>query len=184
MKKIFVSNWISLDGIFSGPNGETEWFTSDEDLYKYNMEDLQQADTIIFGRTTYELMIDYWPTSESQKEYPQAHEYMNACKKHIFSGTIHSSDWSNCFFHKELNPEAIHEIKSGTEKNIVILGSGEISRQMHALGLIDEYHILLDPQFVGAGKVFFQDMPKEKLLLQESKSFDCGVNHLKYKVLK
>lgn len=184
MSKIFVSNWISLDGIFSGPGGDTGWFTSDDDLYRYNIEQLLKADTIIFGRTTYELMLNYWPTQQAKHDYPHAYAYMNGCKKHTFSKTVSYTDWQSCFFYKELNRAAIEDIKRTTHKDIVVLGSGEISKQLHNLGLIDEYHILLDPQIKGQGKQFFHETDPVRLKLDSTKKFDCGVTYLQYSVVK
>ena len=181
MAKIFVSNWITLDGYFADKDGSTDWMSFDEEMGAFNLENLRDADTILFGRKTFEIMENYWPTDAAKQAYPEAYEYMNACKKHTFSKTMRSSGWQSSF-HTAINRETIELIKSQTTKDIVVLGSGEISRQLHDLGLIDEYRLLLDPQFLGAGKLFFQDMKKEKLALQQHKAFGCGVVFLKYKV--
>ena len=184
MSRIFVSNWISIDGVFSGAGGDTNWFTSDEELKDYNLHQLHCADTILFGRTTYELMHAYWPTEQAKRDYPDVHRYMNECRKHIFSHTVNSSDWQSCYFHNAVNKEAIEKIRADTNKNIVILGSGEIATQLHNLGLIDEYHILLDPQILGEGRRFFDETTPVRLKLESMKKFNCGVAYLRYSVVK
>lgn len=184
MSKIFVSNWISLDGIFSGPNGETGWFTSDEELDRYNLGKLEQSDGIIFGRTTYELMESFWPTEAAHAESPAVINFMNNTPKHTFSKTLNASGWSNSFFYNEITREIVEAIKNKSRKDIVILGSGAISMQLHALGLIDEYKIMLDPQLLGKGKLFFQNIDKTSLELKQSKIFPSGINYLEYKVRK
>lgn len=184
MSRIFVSNWIALDGIFSGPGGDTGWFTSDEELMHYNLERLNEADTILMGRTTYDLMAGYWPGTQARHDFAGAYQFMNESRKHIFSRSITVSDWQHCFFHNTVNQEVISKIKASTNRDIVILGSGDLSRQLHNLGLIDEYHILLDPQIKGEGRRFFDDIQFSELKLNNIRKFKCGVAYLQYAVVK
>lgn len=184
MSSIFVSNWVTLDGIFSGPGGDTGWFTSDEELMHYNLGRLNEADTILMGRITYDLMAGYWPGAQARHDFAGAYQFMNESRKHIFSKTLTESDWQRCIFHHEITPEVINNIKDSTSKDIVILGSGDLSMQLHKLGLIDEYHILLDPQIKSEGRKFFDDMQMSKLKLKSIKKFECGVAYLQYAVVK
>lgn len=184
MKKIFVSNWITLDGIFSGLNGETDWFTSDKELEKYNFDKLQASSDIIMGRTTFKMMEAFWPTEAGYAENAAVVKYMTDSAKHTFSKTVKDSSWANSFFYSNINIETIEAIKSKASKDIVILGSGDIAMQLHRLGLVDQYNIMLDPQLLGQGKYFFQDAYKASLELSCIKTFECGVNYLEYKVIK
>jgi dihydrofolate reductase len=61
MRKVIVSNYVTLDGFFAGPDGEIDWFVWDEETAKYSKDLLNSIDTILFGRVTYELMASYWP---------------------------------------------------------------------------------------------------------------------------
>lgn len=184
MGKIFVSNWITLDGIFSGPAGETDWFTFDKELEQYNLSTLLPANTILFGRKTFDIMVNYWPTALAVNEDPGVVRYMNESVKHTFSKTVTESGWNNSFFHKELNNDTIEKIKADAPGDIVVLGSGEISMQLHRMGLIDQYNILLDPQLGIPGRQFFSGVPKTSLELVQAKTFRCGVIFLQYNMLK
>lgn len=184
MSKIFVSNWIILDGIFSGPEGETDWFTFDKELEDYNLNTLLPAGTILFGRKTFDIMVNFWPTPLAEKEDPRTVQYMNESAKHIFSKTVTKSDWNNSFFHKELNNDTIEKIKADAPGDIVVLGSGEISMQLHRMGFIDQYNILLDPQLGIEGRQFFTNVPKTSLELVQAKTFKCGVVFLQYNMVK
>ena len=62
MRKIIVSNLVSLDGFMAGPNGEIDWFMWNEETAQYAKELAESIDTILFGRVTYELMASFWPT--------------------------------------------------------------------------------------------------------------------------
>src|SRR5688572_13550640 len=136
MSKIFVSNWITLDGIFSGPEGETDWFTFDKELEEYNLKTLLPANTILFGRKTFDIMVNFWPTALAANENPDVVKYMNESAKHTFSRTVTESGWNKSFFHKELNADTIEKIKAEALGDIVVLGSGEISMQLHRMGFI------------------------------------------------
>ncbi|WP_114790898.1 dihydrofolate reductase family protein [Niabella yanshanensis] len=184
MSRIFVSNWITLDGIFSGAGGDTGWFTSDEELMNYNLERLNEADTILMGRITYDLMAGYWPLAQAQQDFAGAYQFMNESRKHIFSTTVNKSGWDRCIFHNEVSPKVINDIKTSAGKDIVILGSGKLSARLHNLRLIDEYHLLLDPQIKVEGRRFFDDIQKSKLKLKNMKKFECGVVYLQYVVVK
>ena len=184
MNKISVVNWIAVDGIFSGPNGETDWFTPDEELTQENLLGLSKSATILFGRVTFKMMEAFWPTQEAISRFPEIAAYMNNAEKHTFSTTVTSSTWQHCYFHKEISRETVTAIKETAKGNVVILGSGDVSMALHRLGLIDEYSLLLDPQLLGAGKPFFRNIDRTALQLLSSRVFPSGTVRLNYKVVK
>ena len=61
MRKVILSNLVTLDGFFAGPNGELDWFIVDEEFNQYANDLLSKVDAILFGRLTYQLLADYWP---------------------------------------------------------------------------------------------------------------------------
>ncbi|MCF3109414.1 dihydrofolate reductase family protein [Niabella sp. CC-SYL272] len=183
MSRIFVFNWISVDGIFSGPNGETDWFTVDPELEKANLSGLDRADTILFGRTTFKMMEAFWPTPGAAAQYPEIAAYMNETAKHTFSTTVDNSNWPHSFFHKALNRDTVNGIKETAKKDIVILGSGSVSMALQELQLIDEYILLLDPQLLGKGMPFFKNAGPTALQLLDTRTFPSGIVRLHYKVV-
>jgi len=88
MRKIIVSNLVSLDGFMAGPNGEIDWFMWNEETAQYAKELAESIDTILFGRVTYELMASFWPTPAAASEDPVITEYMNNSAKIVFSKTL------------------------------------------------------------------------------------------------
>lgn len=68
MRRIIVSNLISLDGFLEGPNRELDWFRVDEEFFSYARELLNAVDTILFGRVTYQMMASYWPSAAAAAE--------------------------------------------------------------------------------------------------------------------
>ncbi|MBO9620593.1 MAG: dihydrofolate reductase family protein [Niabella sp.] len=152
-------------------------------MQKENLENLQQVNTILFGRVTFKMMEAFWPR-EQTKAYPEVQQYMNAARKHTFSTTVNRSAWQHSYFHEQLNKETIISIKEKAENDIVILGGGMSSRELHRLGLLDEYTLFLDPQLLGRGKQFFREMPPGRLQLLDSRVFPSGIVRLNYKVVK
>ncbi|MCD2423285.1 dihydrofolate reductase family protein [Niabella pedocola] len=183
MSRIFVFNWISVDGIFSGPNGETDWFTSDPELEAANLSALHIADTLLFGRVTFKMMEAFWPTPGAAAAYPEVAAYMNETAKHSFSTTVNSSHWPHSSFHNVLNRDTVRAIKETAKKDIVVLGSGSVSMALQELQLIDEYILLLDPQLLGRGKPFFKDVDPTALQLLEARTFPSGIVRLHYKTV-
>ncbi len=59
MRKVILSNLVTLDSFFAGPNGELDWFIVDQEFNEYANDLLSKVDTLLFGRVTYQLMADY-----------------------------------------------------------------------------------------------------------------------------
>jgi dihydrofolate reductase len=175
MRKIIVSEMISVDGFFAGPNGEIDWHNVDGDFNKFAIDQLRKADTLLFGRVTYELMANYWPTPAALKDDPVIAERMNNLPKIVFSKTLDNLAWNNSKLMKDISKEAIMKIKQAPGKDILLFGSGIIVSQFADLGLIDEYRLFVNPIVLGKGKTIFKDINgRIKLKLLSTKEFDSG----------
>lgn len=184
MRKIIVSNYVTLDGFFAGPNGEWDWFVWDDETAQYSKELLNSIGTILFGRVTYELMANYWPTASPPAEDPVIIDYMNNLPKIVFSRTLAKADWKNTKVVKEINKEEILKMKQsrhGRDKDMVIYGSGSIVSTLSQLGLIDEYRVFVNPVVLGSGKPLFIGVKnKLDLKLLGTRTFQCGVVLFRY----
>jgi len=181
MREIIVSNYVSLDGFFAGPNGEIDWFMWDEETAEYSKGLAASIDTILFGRVTYELMASYWPTVTT--EDPVITEYMNRSPKIVFSRTLKKTDWKNTKLIMELNKEEILDLKKQPGKDMVIYGSGSLVSALAQWGLIDDYRIFVNPVVLGNGKHMFKGLKERlELALLRTKTFQCGVVLLHYKL--
>jgi dihydrofolate reductase len=181
MRKIIVSNYITLDGFMAGPNGEIDWFVWDEETAQYSKDLAGSIGTVLFGRVTYELMARYWPTPAAAAEDPVIADYMNNVPKIVFSKTLDKTDWKNTRLIKGVDKEEILKMKQRPGKDMVIYGSGSIVQRLANLGLIDDYRIFVNPVVLGNGKPLFKDH-KERLYLKllNTKTFGCGVVLLHY----
>jgi dihydrofolate reductase len=181
MKKIIVSNYVTIDGFFAGPDGEIDWFVWDEGTAEYSKELLGSIDTILFGRVTYELMASYWPVATPPAEDPVIIEAMNHLPKIVFSETLEKVEWNNSRLVKGNIAEEISKMKRQPGKDVVIYGSGSIVSNLTQLGLIDEYRLFVNPIVLGSGKPLFKGLNERlKLKLLSTKTFHCGVVLLLY----
>jgi dihydrofolate reductase len=181
VRKIIVSNYVSLDGFFAGPEGEIDWFVWDEETAENSKELLGSIDTILFGRVTYELMASYWPTASPPADDPVIIEAMNNLPKIVFSMTLEKVGWNNSRLVKDNIAEEISKMKQQAGKDMVIFGSGSIVSTLAQLGLIDEYRIFVNPIVLGRGKPLFKGI-KGRINLKhlETKTFHNGVVLLCY----
>jgi len=168
----------------AGPNGEIDWFLWNEETAQYAKDLAKSIDTILFGRVTYELMANFWPTPAADSEDPVITQYMNDTAKIVFSKTLEKADWKNTRVIREINSEEILKMKQQPGKNMVIYGSGGLVSSLTQLGLIDDYRIFVNPVILGQGKPLFKDLKdRHKLKLINSTIFKNGVVLLHYQAL-
>ncbi len=188
MRKISVFNYVTLDGFFAGPMGEIDWFKSikkDKQFDKETHEQAKSGGTVLLGRTTYEMMKSYWPTPEAMRNDPEMAKVMDNDEKIVFSRKLESVEegpnWKNVTLLKEITKENITKLKKQKGKDITIIGSGTIVRQLTDLGMIDEYQLMVVPVVLGAGKSFFTNARQMDMELVEGKLYKNGVVMLRYK---
>ncbi len=181
-------NYVSLDGYFTGLLGEIDWFKSirkDEEFDRVTHEQAKSGGTILLGHTTYEMMKNYWPTPEAIATDPGMAKAMNSGAKIVFSRRLESVEegpnWKNVTLMKEINKENMTKLKKQKGKDIVIIGSGSVVRQLTDLDLVDEYQLMVVPVILGAGKSFFSNVRQMDLELMEGKVFKNGVVQLRYR---
>jgi dihydrofolate reductase len=154
MRKIILQNMVTLDGYFEGPNREIDWHNVDTEFNEFAIDFMHGVDTFIFGRVTYQLMADYWPTVTAARDDPFVAEIMNNYPKIVYSRTLNEAPWgkwNNARLVKELKPDEVRAWKEQPGKNIAIFGSSNLSLSFLHHGLIDEIHVLVNPQFLGGG---------------------------------
>jgi dihydrofolate reductase len=175
MRKLSVFNLVTLDGYFTGPNGDISWHMVDDEFQELANKASNSGSTLLFGRVTYQLMASFWPTAEALKMDPVVAKGMNASPKIVFSRKLKSVDWENARLAKGDLIAEVKKLKRGTGKGLTILGSGSIVAQLADAGLIDEYQILLNPVALGQGRSMFEGLSKKlPLKLVDSRIFKNG----------
>lgn len=183
MRKISVSNLISLDGFYAGPNGEIDWFVNiaDKDFEEYSINLINSVDTMLFGRVTYELMESYWPDAKPENDDPRIIEAMNNYPKIVISNTLNKVNWKNSTLIKGDAVDAVANLKQKPGKDIVIYGSGSIVAALAEKNMIDDYRIFIYPVILGNGKRMFRNYESRLTLkLTDTKKFKSGLVLLHY----
>ncbi len=163
-------------------------FYPDEEVMEYFTHLTRDADTFLYGRKTYQLMVPYWPDvaknpsgdREADVEFAQAFNAVN--KIIVFSQSLHSPEGKKTRILRTNLHDEILKLKQEQGKNI-LTGGVTIPSQLAELGLIDEYHIVVHPIVIGEGRRLFDGINlREKLQLKlvGSKFFKSGAVALRY----
>ena len=94
MPKLIAFNNITLDGYFTGPNGDMSWAQNDDPEWnQFVIDNAMPEGVVLFGRVTYDLMTMYWPTAQTKQNNPILTDRMNALSKVVFSRTLDNASW-------------------------------------------------------------------------------------------
>ncbi|WP_459479090.1 dihydrofolate reductase family protein [Clostridium saccharoperbutylacetonicum] len=188
MRKLISFMHISLDGFVSGENGEMEWILVDNELFDFVAKMTDQADSALYGRVTYEMMQNYWPTAGEQanatKHDIEHSEWYNKVSKIVLSRTIKTTEFSNVKFINDNLSENINEIKKQEGRNILIFGSPRATQSLLNEELIDEFWLFVNPIILNEGMPMFKDIKKiTNLKFIENRNFSNGVIALHYGIV-
>jgi dihydrofolate reductase len=165
VRRIIAFNLVTLDGYFEGSKSDISWHKVDAETDRFAVAMLKSADTLLFGRVTYDLMASFWPTPQASRNSPRLAAGMNSARKIVFSRTLARAEWNNTRLVKgDIEGEAI-ELKRQPGKDLALLGSGSVITQLAQRGLIDEYQIMVCPVALGEGTPLFKGI-KERLDLR------------------
>ncbi len=182
MRKLSVFNFVTLNGFYKGPNGDISWHKHGPEETEFSIENLRSGGTLLFGRLTYELMVNYWTNPAAVQQMPIIAEGMNNAPKIVFSNTLDRADWNNTTLIKENMLEFVRQMKQMPGKDMTLLGSGKVLTQLAEHGLIDEYKIMIDPTAIGQGTPLFEGIQQPlNLVLTDSEVFKTGVICLYYR---
>jgi dihydrofolate reductase len=180
VRKIFAFMMVTVDGYYEGPNQEFDFWVVDDEFNQFSVEQLDEADTLVFGRVTYEGMAAYWPTPAAQQDDPRVAARMNSLPKVVVSRSLDNAEWANTRIVRA--PEELEALKQRPGKDMAILGSSDLTASFLQIGLLDELRIMVNPVVVGGGKsVFRTARDKTRLQLIESRTFNSGNVLLTYR---
>ena len=180
MRKVIVSEFVSLDGVMEAPE---EWhfpYWSDEMGQEIGAA-MGQTDAMLMGRVNYEEWADFWPQQDPEENPAAVH--INGVRKYVVSTTLEEPlGWENSTLIKENVAEEIAGLKRQTGGDISVSGSGSLVRSLLQYGLIDELGLMVHPIVVGSGKRLFEEGGDQIALeLVDSRTFSTGVVYLTYR---
>lgn len=166
---------VSLDGYYEGPNGELDWHHVDSEFNDYAVEFLNQVDTLVMGRKTYEIMAAWWPTAQAMDEDPIVAQKMNDLKKLVASKSLQKTQWNNTFIISNEVAGVLRAEKQKPGKDMAVFGSSNLMLTLMQYQLVDEYRIMINPIILGNGKsLFIGSNKKNGLKLSRTYSFNSG----------
>jgi dihydrofolate reductase len=138
----------------------------DEDLHRHAAENIAQADALLFGRVTYEMMEAAWRPPARAGERPDWMEpwmepfarAIDAAKKYVVSSTLDRVDWNAELLRGDLG-KAVHQLKQESGKGLFV-GGVTLPQALAELDLIDEYEFVVQPRVVGHGPTLFAGLSK------------------------
>ena len=186
MRKLIVSNIMSLDGYYTGLGNNIMVLPMDQAFDAYNAERLRAADTLLLGRTTYEGFRGFWPSvADDPKARPIHREISrldNAIDKVVVSDTMtaeQTKPWQNTRIISRADAhEQIAELKRQSGKDILVFGSHILWNDLLAHDLVDELHLMIGHVIVGAGTPVFDGQPAVSLRLIDTRTFSGSENVL------
>jgi dihydrofolate reductase len=190
MRKIISFMHMSLDGFVAGPKGEMDWITINEEIFNHIETRISECDTALYGRNTYEMMQNYWPTATdkpnaSRHDIEHSKWYANVHKV-VLSKTMDGTDLNNTIVISHDLSEDIRKVKNvgnGMNSDILLFGSPMATHSLMQQNLIDGFWLFVNPIILGQGIPLFEGIKdKIKLKLLNTKQFNCGVTELNYTV--
>jgi dihydrofolate reductase len=187
MRKIISFMHVSLDGFVAGPNGELDWVKVNEEIFDYVGRRISEGDMALYGRVTYQMMEDYWPTAAEQpaatRHDIEHSKWYKKVHKVVLSKTMKGERLDNTTIISDNLPDNLNEVKQQGDKDILLFGSPTATHSLIQLNLIDGYWLFVNPVILGRGIPLFTDIKdKIKLSLLNTHPFASGVTELNYAV--
>jgi dihydrofolate reductase len=187
MGKLVYSMSVSLDGFVETPSRSLDWVLVDEELHAFFNDEARQMSAFLYGRRMYELMTEYWPTAEADPSAtPAMLEFARIWKdkpKIVFSRTLNRVEWNSRLV-RDHATEEVARLKGQPAFDMDVGGPTAAATFMRA-GLIDEYHLFVQPVILGGGTPFFQALgDRIALKLVETRTFGSGVVYLRYEATR
>jgi len=189
MRKLIVSEFVTLDGVMQAPGGKDEdrdggfehggwtWPYWHDDIGKSFGAMMTDVDAFLLGRRTY---LTHAAAFEPMPAGDMFGDMMNAPKKYVVSRTLKEPTWRNTTIIRDNVIESVRALKEQTGKNIMTDGSSQLVHALLAHDLIDELHLIVYPLTLGSGKRVLPEGVKAAFSLVSAKPYPTGVVALHY----
>lgn len=182
MRKLIVTEWVSLDGTFDA-NTMEKWFNPyhSESRAKYIQSTIQDCEIMLCGRVTYEMLFPYWSALKNNEM--GVADKLNKGKKYVVSSTLTDAKWENSVIISNDHVKEISKLKKQDGGAILVQGSATLVSSLMEHGLVDELKLLVSPHITGSGRSFYQNLRCE-LQLQSIQELERGALVLTYWPIK
>lgn len=184
MRKLKLQMQMTINGYVAGLNGKNEWMTwnPDEEFIEFLVSMLDTSNTLLLGRKTAEMIIPFWNnTAVENPSHPFAKKIVDIPKV-VFTKTLDKSIWTNTTLVKGNLAEEIANLKKQSGKDILVFGGAGFGSSLIKEGLIDEYHLIVNPTAIGSGMTIFNSLDSvQKFTPIQAKLYAGGKTVLSYK---
>lgn len=192
MRRLIVTNIVSLDGYYEGPGGDVMKLfmalpqdRSDLSFDEHNAERLRAADTLLLGRNSYEGFKSYWPPIKDDADAAEVHREISrlddAIEKVVISDTLsedQTDPWRSTtrIVRRSNAHETVAALKAGEGRDILVFGSRTMWNDLLRAGLVDELRLFVGPVVLGGGTPVFEGEQPVTLELLDTRRFDNSSN--------
>ncbi len=184
MAKLFVTEFVSLDGVMEDPGGAENFkhggwtFEIDrgDDGNKFKLDETMESDVLLLGRVTFEGFAAAWPSREGDFA-----DKFNQMPKYVVSSKLEDPEWNNSTVLKGDVVEEVKKLKDEQDGVIQVAGSRQLVQTLLENDLVDELRLMVFPVVLGSGmRLFGETSDKKPLRLRESRTVGDGVLALIY----
>lgn len=160
---------VTLDGYHEGADHDISWHNAaNTEFQNFADAQLDEADTLVFGRRTYDMMASYWPNEDDSTA-----QLMNEKRKIVFTHNPLTVDWQPTEASDNI-VEKMNQLKAEEGKDIAVLGSNNLSVSLLNAGLLDEIRIMVNPVVIGKGTPLFEGADRHNFTLTDTRKFENG----------
>jgi dihydrofolate reductase len=168
MRRIVVSEFVSIDGVMEDPGGAEgsrhggwTFQFNDPDGMKYKLDEVLDHEALLLGRVTYQGFAAAWPAMTDDVGFA---DKMNAMLKYVVSRTLDAADWNNSTVLRGDVAAEVASLRDQDGGDILVAGSARLVRALAQADLVDEYRLMVFPIILGEGKRLFDGMPDPSVL--------------------
>jgi len=169
MRRIVVSEFVTLDGVMEDPGGAEGFdrggwafkFDRGPEGDKFKLDEVLEADALLLGRVTYQGFAAAWPDRTDEAGFA---DKMNSMPKYVVSTTLETAAWNNSTVLRGDVADEVRQLKEEPGGDILVAGSGQLVRELQRHDLVDEYRLMVFPVVLGSGKRLFEDAMESQAL--------------------
>ena len=184
MRKVKLQMQMTINGYVGGLNGENGWMTwnPDDEFIAFLSSLIDTSDTLLLGRKTAEGIINYWENEAVKNPTHPFAKKIADIRKVVFTKTLDKSTWNNTALAKGNLVEEVANLKNKTGKDILVFGGAGFVSSLIKEGLIDEYHLIINPTAMSTGMTIFNSLTDiRKFTPIQAKLYPGGKTVLSYK---
>ena len=187
MRKLKLQMQMTINGYVASVNGKSDWMTwnPDNEFTGFLSSLLDTSDKLLLGRKTAEMIIPFWETEATQNPKHPFAKKIAAIQKVVFTKTLTKPAWNNTTLAKDDLVQEITNLKKQSGKDLLVFGGADFVSALIKEGLIDEYHLIINPTAMASGLTIFNSLEEiQKFEPLQSKLYPGGKTVLSFKPKK